>query len=210
MQILPEMWNGASRFNDFRRGVGWISPSLLSKRLKELESNGLIEREEDPASGSVDYLRTGMAIALEPVLDAMGHWAQRHVRAGVALDGIDLASLMWKIRRRVQADNLPRRRVLMRFHFSDSKLLHDTYWLLAMPGSPVELCETELGQDVDLYLESTVHALGAVYAGRSTFERDIEKGEIFLSGDTRVVRTIDQWLHPNDYAQLEGTPTLLD
>jgi DNA-binding HxlR family transcriptional regulator len=94
VQILTEMWNGASRFNDIRRGVGWISPSLLSKRLKELESNGLIERVEDPASGSVDYLRTGMAIALEPVLDAMGHWAQRHVRAEMALDGIDLASLV--------------------------------------------------------------------------------------------------------------------
>lgn len=210
VQILTEMWNGASRFNDLRRGVGWISPGLLSKRLKELERNGLVERVEDQATGTVDYLRTEMAIALEPVLDAMGHWAQRHIEAEIALDGIDLASLMWKIRRRVDADQLPRRRILMRFHFNDEKLPHDTYWLLSVPGSPVELCVTELGQDVDLYLESSVNALGAVYAGRSTFDKEIEKGEMYISGDARIVRTIDQWLHPNDYALLEGTPMLKD
>ncbi|NHX27970.1 helix-turn-helix transcriptional regulator, partial [Escherichia coli] len=34
--ILAELWAGSSRFNDIRRGVGNISPGLLSKRLKEL------------------------------------------------------------------------------------------------------------------------------------------------------------------------------
>ncbi|MFY0692220.1 MAG: helix-turn-helix transcriptional regulator [Paracoccaceae bacterium] len=210
VQILTEMWNGASRFNEIRRGVGWISPGLLSRRLKELERNGLVERVEDSATGNVDYLRTEMAIALEPVLDAMAHWAQRHIEAELALDRIDLSTLMWKIRRRINADQLPRRRILMRFHFSDEKLPHDTYWLLSTPGADVELCITELGQDTDLYVETSVHALGAVYAGRSSFDREIEKGEMFLSGDTRIVRTISQWLKPNDYALTEGTAMLTD
>ncbi len=74
--ILTEMWNGSTRFNDIRRGVGSISPTLLSKRLKELEKQGLVERIEDTATGQVDYVRTQRAIDLEPVLDALGSWAQ--------------------------------------------------------------------------------------------------------------------------------------
>lgn len=62
--ILSEMWGGSTRFNDIRRGVGNISPALLSKRLKELEANGLIDRVEDPATVQVDYLRTQRAMVL--------------------------------------------------------------------------------------------------------------------------------------------------
>ena len=45
-EILGERWNililrellcGSRRFNDIQRGLGGISPSLLTRRLKELE-----------------------------------------------------------------------------------------------------------------------------------------------------------------------------
>src|SRR5262245_26943473 len=62
IQILTELWNGSTRFNDIRRGVGNISSGLLSKRLKELEVVGLIERIEDKAAGTVAYIRTEKAI----------------------------------------------------------------------------------------------------------------------------------------------------
>ena len=44
--ILSELWAGSTKFNELRRGVGSISPALLSRRLKELEQHGLIERIE--------------------------------------------------------------------------------------------------------------------------------------------------------------------
>ena len=42
--MLSEMLSGSTRFNEIRRGVPRMSPALLSKRLKELEEWGLIER----------------------------------------------------------------------------------------------------------------------------------------------------------------------
>jgi DNA-binding HxlR family transcriptional regulator len=44
IQILGELWGGATRFNEIRRGIPAISPALLSKRLKEMQENGLLER----------------------------------------------------------------------------------------------------------------------------------------------------------------------
>lgn len=42
--LLRELCAGSTRFNDLRRGVPRMSPALLSKRLKELEGHGVIER----------------------------------------------------------------------------------------------------------------------------------------------------------------------
>ena len=55
IQILTELWNGSTRFNDIRRGVGNISSGLLSKRLKQLEVAGLVERvkTQQPARSTI-------------------------------------------------------------------------------------------------------------------------------------------------------------
>ena len=66
--ILAEMASGSTRFNEIRRGVPGISPTLLSKRLKEMEAQGLVERLEDPARGTIDYVRTPLAVELEPAI----------------------------------------------------------------------------------------------------------------------------------------------
>src|SRR5262245_30384188 len=100
IQILTELWNGSTRFNDIRRNVGNISSGLLSRRLKELEVAGLIERVEDKAAGTVDYLRTDKAIKLEPALIALAEWAQRNIEANLVLRDTDVSALMWNLRRR--------------------------------------------------------------------------------------------------------------
>ena len=62
MPIVTEMvYNGYTKFNDFKRVLGNISPAILSKRLSEMERIGLIERIEDKAKGTVDYLPTDKA-----------------------------------------------------------------------------------------------------------------------------------------------------
>ena len=41
MVLMRELVAGSTRFNDLRRGVPKMSPSLLSKRLKDLEAAGI-------------------------------------------------------------------------------------------------------------------------------------------------------------------------
>jgi DNA-binding HxlR family transcriptional regulator len=54
--ILCELSHGATRSNEIRRGVPGISPTLLSKRLKEMEYHGLVRRVESDA-GDLGYTR---------------------------------------------------------------------------------------------------------------------------------------------------------
>jgi len=193
--ILCEMWGGSTRFNDIKRGVGNISPALLAKRLKELEAHGLIERIEDRATGQVDYLRTQRAVDLEPALDALAEWAQCNIDARNALANCNVSTLMWHMRALIYLDQLPNRQVVIQFRFSDPGLEYDTYWAVCRPGSPVEICSTIPGFDIDLYIETDRISLSSIILSRTTIARETDAGRLFLSGDAVLTRTMDRWLH---------------
>ncbi|MDP2122202.1 MAG: helix-turn-helix domain-containing protein [Hoeflea sp.] len=206
--ILTEMWGGSTRFNDIRRGVGNISPALLSRRLRELIAHGLIERLEDPASGQVDYVRTQRAVDLEPALDALGRWAQCNIEATTALADLDVSTLMWQMRGYIDPDQLPNRQVIIQFRFSDPELDYTTYWALVRPGAPVEICSTKPSCDVDLFVETNRLSLSSILLSRTTIGRELEHGHLFLSGDAILSHTMDRWLYhrtkerPNEALQL--------
>ena len=53
--IMCEMWSGSNRFNEIRKGVPGMSPTLLSTRLKGMEDIGLITRNKNIKSGKINY-----------------------------------------------------------------------------------------------------------------------------------------------------------
>jgi DNA-binding HxlR family transcriptional regulator len=209
IQILTELWNGSTRFNDIRRGLGNISSALLSRRLKEMEALGMVERVEDRATGTIDYFRTEMSIKLEPAMNALAEWAQCNIEAENALSGADVSTIMWAVRRMIVLAKLPRRRAVIRFHFRDHPSPKvSNYWFVIEPGADLpELCSSDPGRDVDLYVESSVVSLGAILEGRSSIEREKERGSLFLSGDLGLARSMDRWLRTSVWA-VEGTVPL--
>jgi len=57
MEILGEKWTlliirellmGGTRFNELQRGLSLISPTMLTKRLNDLEDAGLLMRKKIP------------------------------------------------------------------------------------------------------------------------------------------------------------------
>jgi len=209
IQILTELWNGSTRFNDIRKGLGNISTALLSKRLKEMEALGLVERVKDKATGSIDYFRTEKAINLEPAMNALAEWAQCNIKADIALGGADAWTVMWVLRRMIVLAEFPRQRAVMRFRFRDDPPPPPHYWLVIEPGAALpELCVQDPGRDVDLYVETGSVTLGAIIEGRSSIAREKERGSLFLSGDPGLVRSIDRWLRTSVYAAFEGIDQL--
>ncbi len=207
IQILTELWNGSTRFNDIRRGLGNISSALLSRRLRQMEALGLIERIEDKAAGHVDYYRTEKSIKLEPAMNALAEWAQCHIEAEIALGGAEASTIMWGLRRMIDLAELPRRRAVIRFHFRDDpppKYPH--YWIVVEPGAVLpELCSLDPGRDIDLYVETGTVSLAAILEGRSSIAREKERGGLFLSGDPGLARSMGRWLRTSVWATVAGT-----
>lgn len=70
---------GVVRFNELKKYIRTISYKTLSLTLKELESDGLVHREEYPQiPPKVEYSLTERGKSLIPILDQMCEWGETH------------------------------------------------------------------------------------------------------------------------------------
>lgn len=70
---------GTVRFNEMKGYIKGISFKTLSANLRELESCGLVHREEYPqVPPKVEYSLTETGKSLIPILDAMCEWGDVH------------------------------------------------------------------------------------------------------------------------------------
>lgn len=80
LQILQEICinNGKRRFNDIRRSLYWITPRILSKRLREMEKEGLIKRQlSNEIPTRVEYALTKKGAELERVIKEAREWGMK-------------------------------------------------------------------------------------------------------------------------------------
>lgn len=199
--ILSEMWGGSTRFNEIRRGVPGMSPTLQSKRLKEMEQNGLVTRSENRATGDIVYRTTPLADELKPVIFALGQWAHRNIDADVSLERLDARLLMWNMRRKIDGSVMPGRglRVVQVTYPELAKDLQ-SYWLIVKPGMPVDLCTTDPGHDVSLFITADLRAMTSAWMGWSSMAGEIARDKIRLVGDREIAASIGRWMVRSSYA----------
>jgi DNA-binding HxlR family transcriptional regulator len=76
--ILRVLLRGPHRFNEILAAIPGLSDPLLTQRLRELESEGLVERRVVPSSPvRVEYQLTESGRDLEQVVRAIAAWAGR-------------------------------------------------------------------------------------------------------------------------------------
>jgi DNA-binding HxlR family transcriptional regulator len=75
--IVAVLLDGPARFSEIRECVPALSDRLLSERLKELEAEGIVDRQViDGNPPRVQYLLTDKGMALEPALTSLRSWAR--------------------------------------------------------------------------------------------------------------------------------------
>jgi len=78
--ILDTLMSGPQRFCELTSIVEGLSDRVLSDRLRELESAGIIKREVYPQIPvRVEYRLTEKGKDLKPVVDAIHTWAERWI-----------------------------------------------------------------------------------------------------------------------------------
>ena len=95
VELIGRRWSGAliqlllggrRRYSDLRDAIPEISDRMLSERLKELESEGILRRIVDTrAPVRVEYELTEKGRALEEPLRAVGEWASAWVEISEAV-----------------------------------------------------------------------------------------------------------------------------
>ena len=92
IELIGKRWTGAilcalterpMRFGELGKAVPGLSDRLLSQRLRELEDEGLVEREVEAGTPvRVTYSLTGRGEGLAPAINELRNWAKRWNCAG--------------------------------------------------------------------------------------------------------------------------------
>ena len=199
--VLRELIAGSTRFNDLRRGVPRMSPTLLSARLKELEASGILRILLDSAGpGQNEYSLTESGRDLAAVIESVGVWGQRWIEADLSLDNLDPALLMWDMRRNLNTSPLPDNRSVINFIYSDLPDSQKNWWLIVEPTGSVDLCYIDPGFEVDLFVTSDLRSMTAIWLGLSTVGKAVAEGKVYLDGDQAIASHMQQWLGLSHFA----------
>jgi DNA-binding HxlR family transcriptional regulator len=198
--ILRELFLGSRRYNDIKRGVPLISPSLLSTRLRELETAGIVERHGK--KGSVHYELTVAGQQLRPIIEALGLWGHHWLKREIKKDELDPGFLMWDIRRCVDPQMLfERDGEVIEFCLWGVPAKKRLWWLVFENGE-VDLCLKDPRREVTLKVESPIRDLVEVWLGHKKLQAGVRAGVIKLAGKRSRIQAFKRGFGVSLFARL--------
>ena len=195
--ILRDMLVGTSRFNDLARGLPGLSRSLLTKRLRQFERAGLVERLDGA------YALTAAGRDLEPIVFGLGAWGARWTFGEPTSDELDPELLVWSMHTRLDTSDLPGRRTVLHIRFNDDAR---RFWIVIEGGEP-SVCLTDPGFEVDVTISSALRPLYEVWLGRTPLQQAIRAGQVTFDGPRALTRRMPQVLQLSPVADLVRAAT---
>ncbi|MEZ5656192.1 MAG: winged helix-turn-helix transcriptional regulator [Sphingobium sp.] len=202
--IIRELIMGGRRFNEIQRGLGDISPALLTSRLKSLEAQGMVVRRRGSGERQYEYFPTEACQALLPILKGLGDWGLLWARTNVLDDDLDVDLLMLYLERSVDPSKLVGKESVIQFKFDD--LTEQKDWWLLVKDQRVDLCIVDPGKDVNVFFNCSVRTMHDVWMGDRSYSDAIKAGDLIVEGEPALVRNIRTWLKPSVFEDAARTP----
>ncbi len=207
MELLAERWTllvvrelllGSRHFNDLRRGVPRMSPTLLSKRLQTLVRAGVVDRRT--VGQEVHYSLTPAGEELRPIVEALGAWGTRWMpRLGD--EDLDPKLLLWDMHRRVDRSAVPAGRTVVHFVFPEVAGPSRRWWLvIGVADDGVDLCDTDPGHEVTATVTGSLRALVDVWRGERTWADATRAGALTVDAPADVRRSLPTWFQLSHFA----------
>lgn len=77
--IVYELIGGTRRYNEIQKAVPQATPRMLSKQLKELEEDGVIDRKLYPVvPPKTEYSLTELGKSLVPIVQSLCSWGEHY------------------------------------------------------------------------------------------------------------------------------------
>ncbi len=190
--VVRELITGSRRFADIHRGVPLMSPTMLTRRLRELEQAEVVVRRFS-RDRKIEYHLTRAGQALGPIVMGFASWGKRFARMRIRPGDVDPSLLIWEIRRWIDTSALPMTRSVILFRFPQASKRRQFWWLVAQAGE-VDLCLQSPGLEVDLTVDADMAMLARVWRGDVSADQAVGSGKIRLSGSPQLARTFGRWI----------------
>ena len=199
--IIREIAVGSESFNEIRKGVPLISPTLLSNRLKSLEDAGIIQRRT--YNNNVRYHLTKAGEELTPILIQLGSWGHRWVRSDLSPHDLDPSLLIWDMHRNMHTEFFTADRTVLKIEFTDI-LSSKRFWWLIIRNGDVDVCLKDPGYEVDLIISCDLRTLTAVWMGDTTIMKAMRDKLVDVTGTPSLRKNIAAWMGTNNFADVKA------
>lgn len=190
MLIVRELLLGPLRFSELARTVGGAPTDVLTRRLRDLEQDGIVRRREldSPASGTV-YELTEVGLELENVVLDLGRWGLHFYRLD-ELPGLVTTSLANPLRV-ILDPPAGAETIVLQLHSEG----HSTWLRIGDGESSAGRGEAERA---DLVLAgSAPDVIGAIVLGGEAEER------VEIEGDRAILLRLREWVALPDRLRAE-------
>lgn len=201
--LIRELLCGTHRYNDFKRGLPLISPTMLSQRLRALQDRGLLNRQLSADQKSWEYHLSDAGRELEPTIMGLGAWGARWVRSQMSEEDLSVELLMWDMRRTINREALPPGRNVLHFVFNDLDPTYQHWWIL-VEQNDIDLCVENPGYDPDITFSSDLKTMTELWLGDMQIDQAKRCGKLDVRGNVSLTRDIPEWLVLSGFAKIES------
>jgi DNA-binding HxlR family transcriptional regulator len=190
--VVSRLIDGCKQFNEIHRGVPRISPSLLSRRLSELERAGLVKRGPARKGLPRSCTLTPAGQELAPIIDSLAVWGQRWSR-DMKKEDLDIAFLAWSTHRNIDNERMPPGRTVIEFQFRNAPPDGKEFWLVHEHGT-TDMCLESPGYDVDLQVRADLRLFIEAWRGIRDLRQEIRAGRVQVLGPNVLCKQFPSWL----------------
>ena len=192
LQIIREMFFGSTRYSEIQKYIPNISPSLLRNRLRFLEEQGLVMRKKSTSGNRYEYHLTASGKALAPVLTEMGKWGMRWSSDCMTDKQNTASGLVRDFSGAIKVEELPSCDTVIQITLTDVDESPQRY--IHVQNGNVQVCDTGLGFEVDVYIESTIQVMTRIWYGELEMTAAIDSGQMTVKAAPVFSRSIKRWL----------------
>jgi DNA-binding HxlR family transcriptional regulator len=207
MELLDERWTllivrelvtGSQHFNELRRGVPRMSPTLLSKRLQQLVRAGIVDRQTD--GNQVRYVLSPAGQELRPVVEALGAWGIRWI-GHLGDEDLDPKLLLWDMHRNINHAAVPAGRTVVQFTFSDVPAATRNWWLVITPAdADADVCDADPGYPVTVTVTASLRRMVEIWRGDLGWSDALRSGGVEVHGPQALRRAVPHWFTLSAFA----------
>jgi DNA-binding HxlR family transcriptional regulator len=198
LQLIREMFMGASRFSEFQTYLPKISPSLLNTRLRTLEAEGLVIRKRIPEKRGYEYLLTPAGLSLQPVLSELGKWGMHWAFDSMDDEDLNVSTIVRDFAFALDPTQLPAGETTIQFTVSTVE--ETTSKFILVRDGHVQVCHENLGHEVDVYVSATLKELYEVWFGEMSVAAARDCGKLKVTGIPAYTKSLGKWLRTSQFA----------
>ncbi len=174
MLVLRELAYGPRRFSELKGDLQGISANVLTQRLTELETRGLVRKTKLPPPASVQvYEATGWGLEVIPVIASLGRWAARSPMHNPA-QRMSHVSLVMSLQTLISPEGA--QGLVARIGFR----LGEASYVATIHDGRLDVARRE-AEDCDVTFTGPPTAVAGVIHGGAPFETILVEGDIDLA-----------------------------